>query len=176
MSRGPYIQTFSGNPFYLLDPRPEEIEIRDIAHALSQLCRFTGHSRKLYTVAQHCLMVSDLVPPELALEGLLHDATEAYVGDVSSPLKGILGAAYTDIEQSIHLAIADRFKLASPWPHDVVKHADLTAFATEARDFMMPLDNWLRGKLPDAVGAEMDALSPTVVRAAYLDRFSELER
>lgn len=174
MTDQPFITTYSGTPFYLLEPESSEIDIRDIAHALSQLCRFTGHSRQLYTVAQHCLMVSEIVPSEFALEGLLHDATEAYVGDVSTPLKGVIGAAYTDIEKRVHAAIAARFKLVHPLPPEV-KDADLVAFATEARDFMMPGGSW-GIKTPDPLPNVTEAMSPTVVRAAFLDRFKELER
>lgn len=166
VDRGPFITTFSGNHFYLLDPRPEDIEIRDIAHALSHLCRFTGHSRKLYTVAQHCVIVSTLVPPKLALEGLLHDAAEAYVGDVSTPLKGILSTTYTAIEDAVQEAIAQRFELATP-PPPAIKAADTQAFEIEAHNLMLGFE-------PDA--RDLEVMSPTVARAAFLDRFEELKR
>ena len=182
MSRGPAIQTSRGTIFYILDPRPEEIEIEAIAHALSQLVRFTGQIRKLYTVAQHCLQVSKIVRPELALEGLLHDAAEAYVGDVVTPLKAML-PGYQVIEDRIHLAIASRFDLATdPVTLAEVKQADLIALSTEKRDLMVPMtvDEFVlwsaNGPLPEPLTPEIEVLSPTVVRAAFLDRYERLKR
>ena len=71
-----YIETVSGRKFYFLNPNPEDIDIEDIAHALSMQCRFTGHTKWFYSVAEHAIWVSYLVPVHLALEGLLHDASE----------------------------------------------------------------------------------------------------
>ena len=85
--KGDWIQTFTGRAFYVLDPRPEDVDIEDIAHALSMQCRFAGHCREFYSVAQHSVTASWLVPPEDALWGLLHDAAEAYVVDLPRPIK-----------------------------------------------------------------------------------------
>jgi hypothetical protein len=85
--RGGWMQTFTGRQFFPMDPRPEEVDPTDIAHALSLLCRYNGHVDRFYSVAEHCVHLSYVVPPEHALWALLHDATEAYVGDMISPLK-----------------------------------------------------------------------------------------
>lgn len=85
--RGEWILTFSGERFYPFSPAPEEVKTKDIAHALANICRFNGHTRGFYSVAAHSVHVSRLVPPEFALEALLHDAAEAYVGDMVRPLK-----------------------------------------------------------------------------------------
>jgi hypothetical protein len=89
------IATRCGLEVYPFDPKPEQIDIRDIAHALSMKCRFTGHTRYHYSVAQHSLLVCLLAthrgyPEHVIRQALLHDATEAYLPDVASPLKRVL--------------------------------------------------------------------------------------
>jgi 5'-deoxynucleotidase YfbR-like HD superfamily hydrolase len=130
----PTILTFSGHYFDLMDPEHSEIRVTDIAHALSHICRFTGHTREAYSVAQHSIYVSHLVLPELALQALLHDAAEAYIGDVSSPLKALL-PEYKLIEKRIEAAIFTRFGLP-PQIDRLVKEADMVMLATERRDLM----------------------------------------
>lgn len=152
-----WIQTFTGLRFDLLDPQPDQICIEDIAHALSQLCRFTGHTMYFYSVAQHSLLVSQLVKPTLALVALLHDAPEAYIGDVSSPLKALL-PDYKKIEYGIWLAIANKFDLPHVLP-DEVKHADLVALMTERRDMMRPSHHFWARSL-EAIAPRGEPTSP----------------
>lgn len=85
----PFIITYTGKKFTYDMVYPCDICIEDIAHALSQLCRYTGHTNTFYSVAQHCLLIADKIPggPEVKLAALLHDAAEAYVNDLASPLK-----------------------------------------------------------------------------------------
>src|SRR5688500_14252940 len=86
-----YIRTYTGKEFYPLKPELDKIDIEDIAHALSNLCRFTGHTKQFYSVAQHSVLASEFVRvydnPHLNLFVLLHDASEAYICDISRPLK-----------------------------------------------------------------------------------------
>src|SRR5271170_7300011 len=91
-----WIQTYTGGVFHILDPQQNEIYIKDIAHALAMQCRFTGHVRKFYSIAEHCVLGSHIVPKKLALQFLLHDASEAYIADINRPLKHYtgVGAAY----------------------------------------------------------------------------------
>jgi hypothetical protein len=120
--RGDWMQTYTGRRYYPLDPRAAEIEAADIAHALSLLCRYGGHVDRFYSVAEHCVLMSEAVAPENALAALLHDATEAYVCDVPRPLKRQL-RNYADLEAAVWLAICDRYQLFPVLP-DEVKAAD----------------------------------------------------
>ena len=136
------IQTVSGQIVELVNPDPEQIYIHDIAHALSQICRFAGHSSRFYSVAAHSVLVSHRVPPEYALEGLLHDASEAYIGDISRPLKRAL-PEYQVIEARWEAAIAKRFRLDTrPGVHHYVKKADNEALSIEAAYLMRPDDEY----------------------------------
>lgn len=129
-----WILTHSGQQFDLLRPNASMIKPGDIAHALAHLCRFNGHSRGHYSMAQHSLIVASLVPAEHQLVALLHDAAEAYIGDMTQPLKAVL-PEYQYIEHQIWLAVCDRFDI-QPDLHACVKQADMVALATERRDLM----------------------------------------
>lgn len=122
-----YITTWSGRKFNFLNPEPTHIVIEDIAHALSLQCRFNGHCSEFYSVAEHCVEVSRLIeaqghPRNIVMTALLHDAAEAYIGDVVSPLKKVL-VDYQDIEYTVESAIADKFSLVFPMP-EAVREAD----------------------------------------------------
>lgn len=129
-----WILTHSGRQFDLLRPTAAMISPNDIAHALANLCRFNGHTRNHYSVAQHSLLVSSLVPAQHQLVALLHDATEAYIGDMTRPLKALM-PQYQAAEETIWQAICARFNLDPILP-DCVVRADMVALATERRDLM----------------------------------------
>jgi len=170
----PTILTSSGSYFNLLAPSPYDISIDDIAHALSHICRFTGHVREFYSVAQHSYHASYLVPSEHALAALLHDAAEAYVGDVASPLKRLL-PDYKSIEARVEAAVCSRFYISLPLD-PCVKQADLIMLATEKRDLMpwMLSDNWeiLNDISPEP--KKLVPMSPPVARHVFMTRFFEL--
>ena len=131
----PYIRLRSGKKFHILRPTLSEIDIEDIAHALSNICRFTGHTTSHYSVAQHSCLVSDaLESKELKFVGLLHDASEAYCNDIASPLKKLL-PEYIDTENKIQELIARKYKISYPFPA-IVKVIDRVLLATELRDLM----------------------------------------
>lgn len=163
------IGTFGGGAFDLCAPRHDQVNILTIAHGLSNLCRFTGQTCEFYSVAQHSVMVSHLVPREHALAGLLHDAAEAYVGDVSSPLKALL-PDYRAIEREVERAVLRHFGLEPTLP-PCVKLADMVALRTEQRDLMGVYTT------ADGIGPLADRISPLPPREArrvFLARFAVL--
>lgn len=134
MNDNNYIRTFTGRKFWPLQPRQDDLDINDIAHALSNICRFTGHTRLFYSVAEHSVRVAEILPPDLRLWGLLHDASEAYLCDLASPVKKQC-AGYAEAEGKLEFEIATAFGLSWPRPFDI-KTADLTLFEAERRDLM----------------------------------------
>lgn len=140
---GDWIQTFTGKQFWPLDPSEDEISIYDIAHSLSMQCRFNGHCNRFYSVAEHCVRVSVECPPEDALWGLLHDASEAYLSDIPRPLKRLTEfVKYRESEFFLQSVIYARFGLRGPEPA-VVKRMDNVLLATEKRDLMSePPEEW----------------------------------
>lgn len=152
-----WIQTYTGKSVDLLDPSPGTICIEDIAHALSRICRYKGHTEKHYSVAEHCIHVSQQVNEDFALEGLLHDATEAYLQDLSRPLKvalrtetgrgadlQYLRSAYDILEDRMQAVIAARFGVPACMS-DAVK--------TQTCACLLPRHaNWVFLKRPHAHG------------------------
>lgn len=141
MSRDPYIVTASGRKFYLGRPDRSMVYLYDIATHLAKLCRFTGASVEHYSVAQHSVYVSRMcahLPLQHRRWALLHDAAEAYIGDVSNPLKSIL-PCYRTVEARVEFAIEQAFDFHGPRPPDI-KAADWSVFAAEYRDLMPPTD------------------------------------
>jgi hypothetical protein len=134
-----WFQTFLGLKVFPLDLKPEEIDIRDIAHSLAMQCRFNGHTRKFYSVAHHSVLVSYYLPHILAREGLMHDATEAYLHDVVRPIKHHPAMVfYRRAEARAEKAIWKRFGLAPLSVEDeaLVKLVDNRVLMTEKRDLL----------------------------------------
>ncbi|MDD5359870.1 MAG: hypothetical protein PHI02_06350 [Sulfurovaceae bacterium] len=125
-----FIVTSTGKRFYFDDIESNYIDIKDIATALSRICRFGGHGSRFYSVAEHSILVSILLPDELKMAGLLHDATEAYLGDVTRPLKAHL-EAYKEIENRLHKHIESVFGVSFDDPR--IKEADDAALLIEAK-------------------------------------------
>lgn len=171
-----WIETFTGKKFHVLAPQQEEICIEDIAHALANQVRFTGHVREFYSVAQHSVYVSELVAPEHAKWGLLHDAPEAYISDLNRPTKYFteIGPAFQCVEAAIMDAIALKFGLCEPEPEAVRAADNLMLYAER---------NQLLGKLPwdfkwgpeVAANIQIYPLLPKVAEDLFLERFFELQ-
>jgi 5'-deoxynucleotidase YfbR-like HD superfamily hydrolase len=168
-----WILTATGRHFSYLDPRPEDIDILDIAQGLANECRYAGHTRAFYSVAQHAWLASQIVPWADSLEALLHDASEAYCKDIPRPLKELL-PDYREIEARVDGAIRARFGLpgrASP----SIKQADIVMLATERRD-LMPADKtpWpiLDGIEP--LPRRILPASASKAQALFLKRYIEL--
>lgn len=145
-----WIQTYTGRKFDLADPQPEMVDVVDIAHALSNLCRYTGHCSAFYSVAQHSVYVCDQVADGYKMQALLHDATEAYVADLSRPLKQML-PAYREIEARVWRAIAARFDLPERLASEV-HAADNLLLMTERVSLL--------GRQPEPWAPELEAIEP----------------
>lgn len=172
--KGDWFITFTGRQFFPLDPRPEDICIEDIAHSLANICRFGGHCREFYSVAQHSVHVSFLVPQIFSLVGLMHDAAEAYVGDMVRPLKRFM-PEFKSVERSVWLAIAERFSL--PREMDpIVKLFDNVALLTERRDLVAPTDFvWVEDERGIVIDKRIIKPSkPIFAEREFLYRFNEL--
>jgi hypothetical protein len=168
-----WIQTYSGRRFNPTNPYPDAIVIQDIAHALSMQCRFSGHTKKFYSVAQHSVLVSYICDSRDALWGLMHDASEAYLVDVPRPLKqsGKFDT-YLEFEAKMQNAICKRFGLPMQEPPSV-KMADTKLLATEARDLMSPLHaDWVQRT--DPLPFIIEPWGPDKAKDMFMKRFFEL--
>lgn len=172
----PTIQTAAGRYFNFLQPHVSEIGIEEIAHALSHICRFTGHTRVHYSVAQHSWLASYLVPEEFAYDALMHDAAEALIGDVAKPLKAQL-LEYQEIEHGLERWLMRRFRLIdSPEACAAVKHADLVLLITERRDLMPEQDQVCATERPgiEPLPWRIEPLPSWLAKKLFLRRFAQL--
>lgn len=169
--RGDWIQTSLGGQFWPIDPRADEIDPEDVAHALSLLCRFGGHCLRFYSVAEHSVLLSRAVAPENRLWALLHDATEAYLVDVPRPLKPFL-VGYREAEDKIAVAVCERFGLPLQMPAEV-KAADTRILTDERHQNMAPAPKpWSTDTEP--LGVKLQFWSPQQAKREFLADLSSL--
>lgn len=169
---GGWIVTHSGVRFDILEPRAELVLLEDIAHALGRVCRYGGHVTHFYTVAQHCCIVADHLPGDLKVEGLLHDATEAYLGDMPSPIKKVL-PDYKEMEARLDRVIRQRFNLPEEETIEV-KQADRAILIDECV-YLFPNHGGIHGagmKSLDLIGIE--PWSPEQATEEFLIRAENL--
>jgi len=133
MANGGWIQSASGTEICYSDPDPESFKIEDIALALSRTCRFSGHSKCFYSVAQHSVLAAMVAPEKIALHVLLHDAHEAYTGDIPSPLKRMLGDVIHKVEYDVQAAIYTALDLTPPTEKEIqeIREIDMNMLVTE---------------------------------------------
>lgn len=168
-----WIQTYTGRAFWPLNPKADDICIEDIAHALSMKCRYTGHTNHFYSVAQHSVIASTIVPAEDAKWALLHDATEAYLPDVARPVKRLL-VGFRDIEDRLAECIAYKFGLQWPMPESI-KQADLILLATERRELMNdPPFRWTSTENVQPLRSRIFPAKPVVAEEEFLIRYRNL--
>jgi len=172
LQRSPgWIQTITKKKFCPMDPKTEDINITDIAISLSRQCRFTGHTHRFYSVAEHSVRVCWLLPQYYKKWGLMHDAAEAYIGDMASPIKKLF-PKFTEMEEKIQEKIAERFGLNLPIP-DEVAELDLIMLATEKRDMMDPSEHeW--GPLPDPASITVEGWDWEESYAIFMMEFDKL--
>jgi len=166
-----WLQSYTGRKVYPLDLRVEDICIEDIAHSLAYQCRFNGHYLRYYSVAEHSIIVSRFVPPELALDGLLHDASETYLHDMVRPLKPSF-PDYVKAEQNAERIIARKFGTTFPI-HLTVKDIDNRILIDERDQIMVPCEHeWnLTGK---PLGVKLECWSPEEAEDRFLERYNWL--
>lgn len=168
------IKCSSGNYFDLSKPFDYPFNIAEIAHALSQICRFTGHTKEFYSVAQHSVLVSLFVPKELRFAALLHDAHEAFIGDISTPLKRTFGIEFleweNDVEGDIRYSIEAFFDVKTIDPK--IQHADLQVLGMEKRDLFIRDDiEWESLKGIEIPSIKITPLSPYESKILFLNQF-----
>lgn len=164
------ILTHRGTYFDITDPANSPIDIDDIAHALGHICRYTGHTQSFYSVAEHSVLVSRVVRPDLALAGLLHDASEAYITDISRPLKMLL-PDYRRIEAAVEEVVLGHFGLSVPLPPEV-KVADHAVLLAEQRQVMFNQEGWSDDS--EMADVTIGCLDPMSAKDQFLVRFYEL--
>jgi len=173
---GNWIQTYTGIKFYPFDPKIEDICLEDICHSLSMTCRFTGHCKSFYSVAQHSVEIYKEClkrgyDDNILKWALLHDAAEAYVSDVPRPIKQMLDYQFGKCENNILSLIAKKYNLSDNIPKEV-KEIDTAILATEARYLMGDLTEWY---LPEAeIDIEiipLDAIDSKLIFKVYLSIF-----
>ena len=171
------IETATGITFDILKPTVEMVQIEDIAHALSQMNRFTGHCKFPYPVSQHSCFVSHLVPDEFALWGLLHDASEAYIGDMNRPMKhfSTAGEAYRRVEKHLMNIICDKCELSREEP-EAIKEADNWMLYAEKAQLMPGKMEWDVKWSKDEKAADVKIIETSFAdnKRLFLNRFHEL--
>ena len=191
--RGPWIPTFIGHQFHPYDPRPDEVDIADIAHALANLCRFNGHTSDFFSVAQHSVLVSEKASDCLKLPALLHDAAEAYIGDMSGPLKDFVSIMHAKpnsapgkvcdpfrvAERYILDAIGSAFGISLVPTLNTVKEIDRRMCVTEAKALMRHPGPWFEQAGLDAEPEPYDDVpihpqTPDEAEVDFIDTFEQL--
>lgn len=172
------VTTFTGKSFPLFAPVPDLVDIRDVAHATANIGRFTGHTNKFYSVAQHQVVGSFWLPAPFNFWYLLHDAPETYIGDINRPLKNLFETQSPGVLKGIEDHIADAIALRYGLPfnyqhHKLVKEMDNIMLATERRDLLPQGPEW--ADMPEPLVPRLRAWSPKEAEDKYLERFYELD-
>ena len=167
-----YIRTFTGRKYWPLDPRPEDVCVFDIAHHLSNLCRFTGATSSFYSVGEHSIYVSHLVP---TIKALFHDAPEAYINDISRPLKhSDHYVSYRALEAANWDAICTKMRF-NTWMEPWIKQADDAVLLAEKRDLMGgPGEKWRLVMDVQPYPYPIIPRPPKLVEELFLRRYEEL--
>lgn len=166
--------TVTGGIIDIHNPEPAMFNLIDIASGLSKICRFGGQCKHFYSVAQHCVIVAALSPVGYKLEGLMHDATEAYLGDVIKPLKLILGETYVNIEKRFETAIIKAFNLNKTYLESI-KPYDMMALEVEAEYLLFDnTQQWQFNMQSLGLGTELWA--PDKAKAEFIKAFGNYRR
>lgn len=174
-----WISLLSGARFNYNRPEESDVTIEDIASALSNVCRFSGHLPRFYSIAQHLVNTSRIVPVEFSFDGLMHDTAEAFTNDLPTPLKWAL-PIFKELEHKIESAMAEKFGFTFPY-HPSIKEADtimlmLEKYYVKEDDSVWPqYEEWTKRRLAryrDQV--VLDSWQPRRAKREFLERFEEL--
>ena len=183
MRKGSWIETASGKQMWPLEPRPEDVCIEDIAHALSLLCRYNGHCRFFYSVGQHSINCAKHALRQehsyrVALLALLHDAAEAYVSDLARPIKPFV-KGFGFIEYNLQQVIYEALKIKPPNPEEekVIKQIDGVLLVTEAPVLMHfnGWGDWVKGFEADK-DIKIEPKPTEDIRQLFVDTFCILKQ
>lgn len=170
-----YIQTYTGQKFYPFDPKIESISIIDIAHCLSNICRYAGHTKHFYSVAEHCVVMSELFP-SFAKIALLHDAAEAYFGDLPRPIKEAI-PEFKHYEHKLLAMIFKKFKMEfSGIELSIIEKMDVSLLAHEKHHpFLMKHENKISWGEIDSIQIseyhEFECWNPQEAEYKFLEAF-----
>jgi len=175
-----WIRTFSGQNFDPLNPRISKIDLMDIAHSLSNICRFNGHTSEFYCVAEHSVLVSEHLESkgfneEYQFSGLMHDVSEAYICDIARPVK-INIQGYAEYEDRIMARISTKFKLQVNYDDPAIKESDRILCSTEARDLMGDPQDWDFRKGIPLWDRKIVPCTPVEAKEMFLNRFNKLNK
>jgi len=140
-ARGAFVTTYSGAKFFIEEGNVEDVPLWDIAHALAMNCRFNGHLKYFYSVAEHSIHVANLSPPEYRLEALMHDVSEAFLPDVPRPFKRFI-SGFDGYEESLHEKISEHYNLVYPLP-PAVAYIDKHIVRAEAERLYKSPPSWV---------------------------------
>jgi hypothetical protein len=173
MRRGTWMGTYTGRKFWPLDPRAEDVDVLDVAHHLAMTCRYGGAVRRFYSVAEHSVLVSAHVAPDLAREALFHDAAEAYVGDLIRPLKHQPElAGFRAAEDRIYPVVMEAFGIAStPESRAAISEVDDRIIVDETQALMTRPEKYPVGR---GLGCFIVGFIPHQARNRFLARYEEL--
>lgn len=170
-----FIETYTNKQYHFLNPSVDEICIEDIAQALSMSCRYSGHVKSFYSVAEHSCIVSDKIleltcDRQLAFDALLHDASEAYLNDIPRPIKPHL-KNYSDIEALSEKCIQD--SLGCRPMNDLIASIDKNIVRDEAEQLFLSVPSWVKDFT--SVGVKVAGLSPNYARFEFMSRYIKLK-
>jgi hypothetical protein len=183
-----WIQTFTGVPYDVYDPDPNDVILEDIAHALAYQCRYNGHSSQFYSVAEHSVHIAQFIVeeifctpqklagyelgPEIALAALLHDAAEAYVGDVPTPIKQSMPELFKELEEKNLKVICKRFDVPYELTqHPLIKEADKRILVNEREILMQGPLTWKTDHLKPLPDTRLLCLAPVFAKEAFTEFF-----
>jgi len=171
--RGPFITTYSGAKFFVKECNVQDIPITDVANALALNCRFNGHITRHYSVAEHCVLVSNLVSPENALYGLLHDYEEAFISDIPRPFKSAI-TGHEAFANKVMGNVCELYGLPLDIPEDVA-YIDTHICAVEATALTLVTPEWVGYYDPTVCSLDkIQCLDHIQARNAFMTRFNEL--